>query len=71
MTAPSLIAFDRADIAPAHDHPKPERLVAGNPLRTTFSHYARGEVDSGLWHGRNVVHKDRLYLARHPQGTCQ
>jgi uncharacterized cupin superfamily protein len=46
----ALIAFDRADIAPALDQPKPERLVSGNPLRTTFSHYARGEVDCGLWH---------------------
>ncbi len=50
MNSPSLITFDRADIAPAHDRPKPERHVAGKPLRTTFSHYARGEVDSGIWH---------------------
>ena len=49
MPNPMLVSFDRTDIAPAVDHPKPERLVAGNPLRTTLSHYVRGEVDCGLW----------------------
>ena len=48
---PSLTCFDAAGINPAIDHPKPERLVAGNPRRTTYSHYANagGQVDAGIW----------------------
>lgn len=48
---PSLIAFSSTVSSPSHDHPKPERLVAGNPLRTTWEHYsnASGEISSGVW----------------------
>jgi uncharacterized cupin superfamily protein len=51
MTAPSLTTFTRTDVAASLDHPKPERLVQGNPLRKTYSHYANadGTVDAGLW----------------------
>jgi len=47
-----LITFEPRGAAPALDRPKPERLVRGNPLRSTFSHYAdpHGMVDAGLWH---------------------
>ena len=47
----SLITFERSDVPVTHDHPKPERLVRGNPLRRTYSHYASagGEVDAGIW----------------------
>jgi len=47
----SLTCFDRAGVAPVLDHPRPERLVTGNPLRKTYSHYANagGEVDAGIW----------------------
>ncbi len=46
-----LIAFSGATSAPSYDHPRPERLVAGNPLRTTWEHYsnASGEVSCGVW----------------------
>ena len=48
---PSLIDFSSAASAPSFDHPKPERLVSGNPLRTTWEHYANpsGEISCGLW----------------------
>lgn len=48
---PALVAFADAVSAPAHDHPKPERLVKGNPLRTTWEHYSNpsGEVSCGVW----------------------
>jgi uncharacterized cupin superfamily protein/hemerythrin-like domain-containing protein len=48
---PALVAFADVVGTPAYDHPKPERLVKGNPLRTTWEHYcnATGEVSSGVW----------------------
>ena len=50
MTA-SLICFDHHEIPAVHDRPRPERLVRGNPLRATRSHYANadGTVDAGYW----------------------
>lgn len=49
-TAPALIDF-RADPAPTHDRPSPDRLVIGNPDRTTWTHYSaeRGDFDCGIW----------------------
>ncbi len=46
-----LIAFSKAVSSPTHDHPKPERLVQGYPLRTTWEYYANpsGEISSGVW----------------------
>ncbi|HEX5363979.1 MAG TPA: cupin domain-containing protein, partial [Gallionella sp.] len=46
-----LISFAQADSSPGYDHPKAERLVAGNPLRTTREHYVNssGEVSCGVW----------------------
>ena len=46
-----LIAFSSAISEPSYDRPKPERLVAGNPLRTTWEHYANpsGEISGGVW----------------------
>jgi uncharacterized cupin superfamily protein len=39
--------------APAHDRPKPERLVQGNPLRETWNlvqaNLPSGEVFCGVW----------------------
>lgn len=48
---PKLIAFSQSDSPPGYDHPKPERLVAGNPFRTTREHYVNssGEVSCGVW----------------------
>lgn len=46
-----LISFAQAETSPSYDYPKPGRLVAGNPLRTTWEHYcnASGEVSCGVW----------------------
>ncbi len=48
---PSIIAFAQQQTAPEIDYPKPERLVHGNPQRTTWNHYtnASGEVFAGVW----------------------
>lgn len=47
---PALTDF-RADPAPTHDRPRPDRLVEGNPDRTTWTHYsaAAGDFDCGIW----------------------
>jgi len=47
---PSLTDF-RAAPTPVVDHPRPDRLVAGNPDRTTWTHYsaAPGDFDCGIW----------------------
>lgn len=48
---PRLIPFATASSTLSHDHPKPERRVDGNPLRTTHEYYANssGEVSCGVW----------------------
>jgi uncharacterized cupin superfamily protein len=48
---PSVIAFSQQHTEPEVDYPRPERLVNGNPQRTTWNHYsnASGEVFSGVW----------------------
>lgn len=45
------LRFDLASVEPEFDHPHPERLVSGNPQRTTWNHYtnASGEVFAGVW----------------------
>jgi uncharacterized cupin superfamily protein len=48
---PAVIAFGQQQTAPEFDHPRPDRLVTGNPKRTTWNHYTNvtGEVYSGVW----------------------
>lgn len=48
---PVLVAFADAAVEPAYDHPRPERLVKGNPQRTTWELYTNpgGEVSCGVW----------------------
>lgn len=47
---PTLTAFSGATTPPAHDHPRPERLVSdNNPLRTTWNHYEQAGVAAGVW----------------------
>ncbi len=48
---PSIIAFNKQTTPPEHDHPRPERLIRGNPQRTTWNHYTSnsGEVFAGVW----------------------
>jgi len=46
----TLIDF-RTEPTPSHDNPRPDRLVRGNPDRTTWTHYsaAQGDFDCGIW----------------------
>lgn len=44
-----LTHFPTADTQPAFDHPRPDRLEEGNPLRTTWNHYEDKGVSAGLW----------------------
>jgi len=47
----AIVAFHEQRTLPEYDHPKPERLVKGNPRRTTWNHYVNssGEMFSGEW----------------------
>lgn len=51
QAAPALTVFSRQSPAPAYDRPRPERLVEGNPQRTTFEHFlsSRGDLSAGIW----------------------
>ncbi|MEY4729288.1 MAG: hypothetical protein RL020_446 [Pseudomonadota bacterium] len=46
-----IISFDGKLPEPEVDFPKPERLVKGNPRRTTWNLFtnASGEINSGIW----------------------
>lgn len=46
-----LIPFAKVTTSPVFDHPRRDRLVAGDPARTTWEHYANasGEVSCGVW----------------------
>lgn len=48
---PAAIALTQQGIAAEIDHPRPERLVSGNPQRQTWNHYTNstGEVFAGIW----------------------
>lgn len=48
---PELTVFSRQQIAPTFDRPRPERLVEGNPARTTWEHFTspRGDLSAGIW----------------------
>lgn len=48
---PKLTVFSRQSPPATHDHPRPERLLEGNPLRTTHEHFAspRGDLVAGIW----------------------
>lgn len=45
----TLTTFAECTTAPEVDYPKPDRLVSGNPTRTTWNHYEVNGVSSGLW----------------------
>lgn len=47
---PALTTFAEV-LTPELDHPRPGRLVAGNPLRQTWNHFtdASGELTAGVW----------------------
>lgn len=45
-----IVVLDQATaLAPSLDHPRPDRLVAGNPLRKTWVLHEAGPVSSGVW----------------------
>jgi uncharacterized cupin superfamily protein len=48
---PSVILFSQQATAAEFDHPRDERRLVGNPLRTTWNHFtnASGEVFAGTW----------------------
>lgn len=50
QSLPGLADF-HANPAPTHDRPRPDRLVDGNPDRTTWTHYSalQGDFDCGIW----------------------
>ena len=49
MTA--ITAFSQQIITPEFDHPRAERLLDGNPQRSTWNHFTNdtGEVCAGIW----------------------
>jgi uncharacterized cupin superfamily protein len=48
---PKLTVFSAQSPEAAFDRPRPDRLVAGNPLRTTWEHFASptGDLNCGIW----------------------
>lgn len=48
---PPLISFSDPLPAPTFDHPREDRRISGNPLRTTWNAYtsANGQFSSGIW----------------------
>lgn len=49
LTMNPLTTFSTCNTAPEIDYPRPDRLVSGNPTRTTWNHYESDGVSSGLW----------------------
>lgn len=45
----TLTTFADCTTTPEIDYPHPDRLVNGNPTRTTWNHYESDGVSSGLW----------------------
>ena len=48
---PKLTVFSARQPAPVFDRPRPDRLLAGNPQRTTWEHFltANGDLSAGIW----------------------
>ena len=46
-----LVDFKQQQTEPETDHPRPDRIVSGNPKRTTWNHFtsSSGEVSAGVW----------------------
>lgn len=51
MGAIAITRLDQPQTSGAVDHPRPERLEAGNPRRETWSLYesADGQMSAGIW----------------------
>lgn len=50
MTAIWVAGQGQAYIEASIDHPRPERLISGNPQRTTHSLYEHPNMSCGIWH---------------------
>lgn len=50
-SSPTIVRFDQPTTEPVLDHPRPDRLEAGNPLRRTWSMYEapQGDLSAGIW----------------------
>lgn len=46
---PKLTVFAAGQPDPTFDHPRPDRLVHGNPLRSTYEHFVRDDLSAGIW----------------------
>ena len=48
---PKLTVFSAQSPTPSYDRPRPDRLAAGNPQRTTWEHFlsAHGDLSAGIW----------------------
>lgn len=46
---PTLTRFADQQPSPAYDHPRPDRLLRGNPLRTTWEHFTASGINAGIW----------------------
>lgn len=44
-----LICFNNYSTSVSYDRPRPDRLLTGNPLRSTWSYYEESGVSSGIW----------------------
>ena len=47
--SPVLTRFAQPDSEPDFDRPRPDRLVNGNPLRSTWNLYEKSGVSAGIW----------------------
>lgn len=45
----SLTTLANPAIEPTYDHPRAERRVRGNPLRTTWTHHDQHGLSAGVW----------------------
>lgn len=47
----NIILFSDQTTLPEYDRPRSERLISGNPQRTTWNHFGNdsGEVFAGVW----------------------
>ncbi len=48
---PKLTVFNAAQPEPSYDRPRPDRLVRGNPLRSTREFFTapQGDLGCGIW----------------------
>lgn len=64
----TLTIFTGTTTEPEIDHPNPDRVISGNPNRTTWNHYENAGVSAGLlecevgsWRIAFVADKDEFF----------